>query len=188
MEFSEEGMTTISVVCPAEPAFINEPALFPWYGIRTKSNFEKVTARALASKGYEQYLPLYRMRTGRSDHAVEIESPLFRGYVFCRFDFNRRLPILITPGVISVITMGTQAAVVPESEIEAIRAALRSGLPVEPCAFIREGQHIRIDRGPLEGVEGILVKKKSNCRIVISAMMLQRSISVELDGNWISKV
>lgn len=181
-------MTTLPVVCPEEPVFINEALLFPWYGIRTKSNFEKVTARALAGKGYEQYLPLYRTRSARSAHAVEGELPLFPGYVFCRFDFNKRLPILITPGVISVISMGAPPASIPESEIEAIRAALRSGLAVEPCAFLREGEHIRIDRGPLEGVEGILVKKKSKCRIVISAMMLQRSISVELDGSWISKV
>jgi transcription antitermination factor NusG len=158
----------------------------PWYGIRTKSNHERVAAVVLQSKGYEQYLPVYRRRRRWSDRIVETDRPLFPGYVFCRFDARKRLPIVSTPGVVSVVGFGSEPAPISDSEIEAVRAILRSGLAAEPCPFLREGQRIRVRRGSLEGLEGILLKKKSDWRIVVSVAMLQRSVAVEIDREWIT--
>jgi transcription antitermination factor NusG len=156
----------------------------PWYGVRTRSNHERVAALVLRGKGYDPYLPLYSLRRRRADDTVvESELPLFPGYVFCRFDAKKRLPILMTTGVISVVGFGKEPAPIPDEEIEAITAVLRSGLPAEPCAYLREGQRVRVTNGSLDGVEGILVKKKSQLRMVVSVTMLQRSISVEIDGD-----
>lgn len=156
----------------------------PWYGIRTRSNYEKVTEIALRGKGYEPYLPLYSRRRRRADDVmVETELPLFPGYVFCRFESQKRLPILMTTGVVSVLGFGKEPAPIPDDEIEAIKAVLRSGLPSEPCGYLREGQRVRVTHGSLEGVEGILLKKKNQFRMVVSVTMLQRSISVEIDGD-----
>jgi transcriptional antiterminator NusG len=156
---------------------------FPWYGIRTRSNHERVAATVLTGKGYEPYLPVYRLRRRRADAVVESEHPLFPGYVFCRFDVKTRLPILTTTGVISVLGFGKEPVAIPDEEIEAVKAVLRSGLPAEPCAYLREGQRVRVTHGSLDGMEGILVKKKNQLRMVISVSMLQRSISVEIDGD-----
>lgn len=160
----------------------------PWYGIRTKPKHERVAASSLASKGYEQYLPVYRSRRRWSDRVVEMDQPLFPGYVFCRFDAKRRLPIISTPAVVSVVGFGPEPAPIADSEISAIQAVLRSGLAVEPCPFLREGQRIRVNRGSLEGLEGILLKKKSEWRMVVSVVMLQRSVSVEIDREWIHAI
>ena len=154
---------------------------FPWFGIRTRSNHEKVAATLLRAKGYDPYLPLYRRRRSGADGKGESEHPLFPGYVFCRFDVKKRLPILATTGVISLVGFGKEPAAIPDEEIEAIKAVLLSGLPAEPCAYLREGQRVRVNNGSLEGVEGILVIKKSQCRMIVSVTMLQRSISVEID-------
>jgi transcription antitermination factor NusG len=156
---------------------------FPWYGIRTRSNHEKVASTVLRGKGYDPYLPLYRLQRSRPNAQGEGEHPLFPGYVFCRFDVKKRLPILMTTGVISVLGFGKEPAAIPDEEIEAVKAVLRSGLPAEPCAYLREGQRVRVKDGSLDGVEGILVKKKNQCRMVVSVTMLQRSISVEIDGD-----
>lgn len=156
---------------------------FPWYGIRTRSNHEKVAATVLSGKGYEPYLPLYRLRHRRAETVVESEHPLFPGYVFCRFDVKKRLPILMTTGVISVLGFGKEPAAIPDEEIEAVKAVLRSGVSAEPCAYLREGQRVRVNTGSLDGVEGILVKKKNQFRMVVSVTMLQRSISVEIDAD-----
>jgi transcription termination/antitermination protein NusG len=161
---------------------------FPWYGIRTRSNHERVAALVLKGKGYEPYLPAYRLNRRRGDVLVESDHPLFPGYVFCRFDVKKRLPILMTTGVISILGCGREPLSIPEEEMEAVRIALESGLPVEPCAYLREGQRIRVTRGSLEGVEGILVKKKNELRMVISVTLLQRSISVEIDGDRLAPV
>lgn len=158
----------------------------PWYGIRTKSNHEKVAAVVLENKGYEQFLPTYRTRRRWSDRTVETDQPLFPGYVFCRFDAKRRLPILTIPGVVAVVGCGREPVPIDDTEIEAIQAVLRSGLATEPCPYLREGQRVRVNRGALGGLEGILINKKTQWRMVISLTMLQRSVSVEIDREWLS--
>jgi transcription antitermination factor NusG len=161
---------------------------FPWYSIRTLSNHERVAAILLRGKGYEPYLPLYRLLRRRARVLVESEFPLFPGYLFCRFDVMKRLPILMTTGVISVVGFGKEPVAIPDDEIEAVKAVLHSGLPAEPCPYLREGQRVRVRHGSLDGVEGILVKKKNQFRMVISVTMLQRSISVEIDGDRLAAV
>jgi transcription antitermination factor NusG len=156
---------------------------FPWYGIRTRSNHENVAVTVLSGKGYQPYLPLYRVRRRRADSVVEAELPLFPGYLFCRFDAKKRLPVLMSTGVISVLGIGKEPMPIPDEEIEAVKAVLRSGLPSEPCAYLREGQRVRVAYGALGGVEGILVKKKNGSRMIVSVTMLQRSIAVEIDGD-----
>ena|ERR1700733_2512162 len=175
-----------SISGPIEPSSPVEP--FPWYGIRTRSNHEKVAASVLRGKGYDPYLPLYRLQRSRPEAQGQGEHPLFPGYVFCRFDAKKRLPILMTTGVMSVLGFGKEPAAIPDEEIEAVRAVLRSGLPAEPCAYLREGQRVRIRDGSLDGVEGILVKKKNQYRMVVSVTMLQRSISVEIDSDRLAAI
>jgi transcription antitermination factor NusG len=169
--------------------FLERPAdhfgQHPWYAIRTRSNHEKITAMGLKGKGYEPYLPTYHVHRRRAERIIKSDHPLFPGYVFCCFDVKKRLPILITTGVVSIVGFGGEPAPIPDHEIEAVRAALRSGLPSEPCPYLREGQRIRVMGGSLEGVEGILLKKKNQLRMVISVSMLQRSISVEIDHDQI---
>jgi len=164
------------------------PDPMPWFGLHTRSNHEKVTATVLSHKGYEHYLPTYKSKKRWSDRVVESERPLFPGYVFCRFDPKVRLPILTTPGVISVVGFGNDPAPIDNSEIEAVQAVINSGLHAEPCAFLREGQRIRVTQGSLSGLEGLLVRKKSEWRMVVSVAMLQRSISVEIDREWIDAI
>jgi transcription antitermination factor NusG len=156
-----------------------------WYALRIRPNHERLSAAALGAKGYEQYLPVFRSRRRWSDRVIDIEQPLFPGYIFCRFDAKKRLPILTSPGVVSVVGFGNEPVPIPESEIQAVQAILRSGLGAEPCPFLREGQRIRIRRGAFEGMEGILLKKKSEWRIVVSISLLQRSVSVEIDRHEI---
>lgn len=174
---------------PPLPVYSPDTATpLPWYGVRTRSNHEKMAAVSLANKGFDQYLPTYRSRRRWSDRTVETEQPLFPGYVFCRFDAKKRLPIITTPGVVSVVGFGTEPAPIDDAEIEAVQMILRSGLATEPCPFLREGQRIRVKRGSLEGLEGLLIKKKNDWRIVVSVNLLQRSVTVEIDRDWITTV
>lgn len=160
-----------------------------WYGIRTRSNCEKVAATALESKTYETYMPTYRSRRKWSDRTIEIERPLFPGYVFCRLNLGERLlPILTTPGVVSLIGFGSEPAAIPDTEIEAVKRMQQSACGAEPYPFVTEGERIRITGGSLKGLEGIVLKKRNVWRMIVSVMLLQRSISIEIDRESISRI
>jgi len=152
-----------------------------WYALQVRTRFEKVVARNLQGKGYEEFLPVYRRTSRWSDRTKKIELPLFPGYVFCRFDPSDRLPILTIPGVIAVVGFGKKIVPVDDSELNAIRALSKSGTHYEPWPFLEAGQRVRVDEGPLAGIEGIVMEFKNRCRLVISLNILQRSVAVEID-------
>jgi transcription antitermination factor NusG len=161
---------------------------FPWYALQVRPRFEKVIAAALLNKGYEGFLPLYSHRSRWSDRTKEIQLPLFPGYLFCRFDINKRLPILITPGVMHVVGIGKTPHPVDEGEIAALQAVVISGLHAEPRSYLNLGEKVRIEVGPLAGVEGILIAAKGANRLVISVSLLQRSVSLEINESWVRPV
>lgn len=111
-----------------------------------------------------------------------LSLPLFPCYVFVRGVEDRRLPVLTTPGVHMIISRGEAIATVPEEEIEAIRRTLEGNFRVEPHPFLRCGERVRVVRGSLKGVEGILTRKKNVYRLVLSVEMLTQSVSVEIDA------
>jgi transcription antitermination factor NusG len=160
----------------------------PWYGIRTRSNCERLVAGALENRGLRTFLPLVRARRGQSHCPMESMNPLFPGYVFCRFDLRRRVPVLSAPGVVSIIGFGKEPAAIPEVEIEAVQALMKSRLPFQGCAYLTNGQRVRIRCGALQGIEGILVKKLNEWRLVVSVALLQRSVEVEVNSAWVSVV
>jgi len=161
-----------------------ETANQPWYALRVKSRFENAVASHLTARGFESFLPMYKSRRRWSDRVRELEVPLFSSYVFCRFDPLNRLPVVSVPGIVHVVSIGKVPMPVEQAEIEAIQAAVHSGLHHEPCSYFHVGQRVRIEQGPLNGVEGILLNFKGNQRLVLSITLLQRSMAVQIDEAW----
>ncbi|MCC7176737.1 MAG: UpxY family transcription antiterminator [Bryobacterales bacterium] len=159
-----------------------------WFAVTVKPNHEKAAAQSLECKGWEAFLPLYRARRRWSDRVKELDLPLFAGYVFCRFARAERGQVLATPAVTSVVGFGNQPAAVPEVEIDSVRTLAASGLALSPWPFPRVGERVRIEYGPLAGVEGILAQLKDAWRVVVSVELLQRSVAAEVDRAAISRV
>jgi len=166
------------------PAFDSEH----WFAVRVKSRAEKVVAMMARNKGFEEFLPLYQSRRQWSDRTKSVEMPLFPGYVFCRLNAERRLPVLTIPGVLHFVGIGKTPMPVDEHEIAAIRKAVESGLAAEPWPFLQVGQRVRLDRGPLAGVEGILVEAQKQQRLVVSVTLLQRSVAVGIERHWVTPI
>lgn len=158
---------------------------YPWFAIRVRSNCEKVAALHLRERGYERFSPCYRVEAQWSDRKKDVNRFLFPGYVFCRLDPNNRLPVLSAPGVVGLVGFGKTPAVIPDEEIERIQCLVDSGLLVKPWPFLEVGQRVLIERGPLTGMEGILVEEKAECRLVLSINLLRRSVAAEVDRGWI---
>jgi transcription antitermination factor NusG len=164
----------------------NEDRRAPWYALHVKPRHEKKTVRALESKGVEHFLPLYKTRRRWSDRYKSVELPLFPGYVFSRFEPRCRVPILAIPGVLYVVGAGGAFLPVEDSEIAALQSIVRSGLPAHPWPFLQTGQAIRIDGGPLCGLSGRLLEFKGAHRLVVSVALLQRSVAVEVESEWVT--
>jgi len=136
----------------------------------------------LTTKGFEVFLPLFESTRRWKDQRKVLSLPLFPCYVFVRGAIERRLPVLTTPGVHMIISRGERVATVPEHEIDAIRRTVEGHFQVEPHPFLRCGERVRVVRGSLDGVEGVLTRKKNLYRLVISVEMLAQSVAVEIDA------
>jgi transcription antitermination factor NusG len=156
-----------------------------WYAVRVKSNRERVTTQALRGKGLEVFLPVYHNAKGRSRPCQAIEVPVFAGYVFSRFDPHNRLPILTTPGVVHIVGIGNVPEPVDPDEMEAVFEIAKSGLKVSPHPYLAAGQKVRLESGPLRGAIGTVLQEKDGDRLIVSVSLLQRSIAVVVDPQWI---
>jgi transcription antitermination factor NusG len=162
-----------------------DPPPHPWFALRVRSNHERLTSAHLRERGFEEFSPSFKTERRWSDRKKEIDQFLFPGYVFCRFNLQDRLPVLTAPGVVDLVGFGKIPSPIPDHEIESVRRMVQSGLLVMPWPFLELGHRVLIERGPLAGVEGILDEVKGRCRLVVSVNLLQRSVSAEVDRNWV---
>jgi transcription antitermination factor NusG len=159
-----------------------ETSVVSWFALQVRGRQEFNISENLGSNGYEWFLPLYKSSKRWSDRIKQVDSPLFPGYVFCRFNPLDRLPILKIPGVIQIVGFNRQLVAVDEDEIRAIQALVASGIPNRPCPYLEVGDKVRIESGPLRGLEGLLVEFQGNHQLVLSVTLLQRSVAVKIDS------
>jgi transcription antitermination factor NusG len=154
-----------------------------WFVAHTSANHEKRVTQQLLERSVEHFLPLYETVRRWKDRRMKLQLPLFPGYVFVRLPLRDRLKVLQVHGVARLVAFNGQPAVLPDREIEALRVSLTSQLRTEPHPYLTIGRRVRVKRGPLEGVEGFLIRKKNACRVVLSLDLIMRSASVEVDGS-----
>ena len=161
---------------------------FAWHVLYTRHQHEKAIAHALSNKGLDVFLPLYPATHAWKDRNKQLLLPLFPCYVFLRGGLERRLDITSTPGIHMLITSGGQPAVIPDEEISAVRQLVEKAHRVEPHPFLRSGDLVRVTSGPLMGVEGILVRKKTQFRLVVSVEILGKSAAAEVDASMVERI
>jgi transcription antitermination factor NusG len=161
---------------------------FSWFALHVRTRYEERVACFLEGKGYELFLPRHTCKKRWSDRIKTVETPLFPGYVFCKFDPLDRLPILKTPGVIQIAGYNRAPVPVEESEVAAIQALVSSGLPNQPWPFLEVGDRVHIESGPLRGHEGILIEFRGSHRLVLSVTLLHRAVAVEIDSASVESI
>jgi transcription antitermination factor NusG len=183
---------TVREPCPEDP-YLEEACLEDdrgqWFALTVKYQHERRVEGVLCASGVDTFLPLYRARRQWSDRVKDLDAPLFPGYVFGRFLLRDRARIVNTPGVARIVGFAGVPAPVAEQEIEGVRAALASKLPVGPWPhLLKVGSRVRIERGPLRGIEGTLLREGSCLRLVLGVELLQRSLAVEVDAEMIGPI
>jgi transcription antitermination factor NusG len=154
----------------------------PWWALYTRHQHERTVADMLAAKSFEVFLPLYETVRRWKDRKKTISLPLFPCYLFVRGGLDRKLQVVTTPGIHMILNRGDRVATIPQQEIDAIQRAVEGSYRIEPHPFLKCGMRVRVVRGALEGVEGILVRKKNMCRLILSVDMLAQAVAVEVHG------
>ena len=161
--------------------------VYPWFAVWVRARHEKSVARALTGKGYSPFLPLYAS-TRRSAGTAPSMLPLFPGYVFCRFDPEHSLTILQVSGVASIVSAGNELLPIEEQEMTSLQLIVDSGSIAQPWPYLAAGQRVRIDKGPLRGIEGVFVHESDYSGLVVSITLLQRSLRLEVSRDMVTPV
>jgi len=156
-----------------------------WFALKVRARAELTASDLLLNRGFEVFCPTYRDHRKYSDRIKKVEAALFPGYVFCRLDWSNRLPVLSVPNVEYIVGFGPQPSPADPVEIEAIQTLVRSGVLCRPHPFLRVGQRVRLQSGPLANIEGILIGDRGSHRLVVSVDLLQRSIAAEVDSAFV---
>jgi transcription antitermination factor NusG len=150
-----------------------------WYAAYTVANHEKRVAEQLSLRKVGHFLPLYSSVRRWKDRHVQLQLPLFPGYVFVQIALRDRLQVLEAPGVARLVGFAGSPTALPESEIEALKAGLEGGMHAVPHPYLKVGRRVRIIAGPLAGLTGILLRRQGKSRVAISIDLIQRSIVVD---------
>ncbi len=167
-----------------DPA-VSEQQYIGWHVLWTRSNFEQLVHDQLAAKGFDVFLPTINAWARRGGARLLSRVPLFQGYLFVHHAMDKAsyLEVTKTKGLVRLLgERWDRLEVVPDGDIEAIQRILQTRLPILPYPYLREGQRVRITRGPMADVEGILVRSNPNKGLlVISIDLLRRSVAVQVD-------
>jgi len=159
-----------------------------WYAVYTCANHEKHVAAELHARTVEHFLPLYRSVRRWKDRRVTLDLPLFPGYVFVRLALRDRLRVVQIPSVVRLVGFGGLPTALPDTEMDIMRSGLSQSLRAEPHPFLTVGRRVRISGGPFARLEGVLKRKKSILRVVVSLELIQRSVAVEVSAEDIEPV
>src|SRR5262245_27340884 len=170
-------MSILSIAGPGGP--------WRWYAVHTRSNCEKRVAAELSVRNIDSYLPVFREEHRWKDRNKLVELPLFPGYVFVRLvdTTQSRLTVLKIEGAVRILGQGDRIEPVADEEIEALRQLLKSNARCLAHPLLRAGAWVRVKRGALKDLEGLLVRVKNQTRLVLSITLLSQSVSTEIDAS-----
>lgn len=156
-----------------------------WFAAQVWAGRERASADHLRCRGYDVLLPEYCEYRRWSDRVKKTDKALFTGYVFCRLNGDVFGKVLTAPYVIRIVGDGEGPLPISDDEIDAIQRLVKAGVQSEPYPYLRMGERVRIAAGPLTGTEGVLLRAKGRHRLVLSISLLQRSVALEVDADWL---
>ena len=156
-----------------------------WYAVCVRHQNEQHVERVLEYQGWETLVPRYRKRRQWSDRVKEIDAALFAGFVFCRFAVGERMRVEDTPGVLRIVSFSGAPAAIDLREMEEIRLMASARVALSPWPYLKAGDRVRVERGPLKGLEGTLLRTPDGARLVVGVELLQRAIACQLDPDMV---
>jgi len=176
-------VTELGLNLHAQPAIAWLGQHSQWYAVQTRSNFEKRVTGELTAKGIRCFLPTFRETHRWKDRKKVIDIPFFPGYSFVRIPDHDsfRLQVLRTDGAVRILGSGGRMDPIPDIEIDSLQCLVAANVPACSHPFLREGAWVRVKRGPLQGLEGRLVRFKNETRLLVSVEILCQSVAADVD-------
>lgn len=176
----------IQSITPALDAFVDQGPVNPWYALRIRQGSEPTVVEALQSRGFKPYCPTQKERRRYSDRMKIVDKPIFPGYVFCAFNVQKKLPVVSCPGVDYIVGFAGTPTAIPQIQMENVRRMVEAGATA--IEHFAPGDRVRVMHGPLEGVEGILVREPRGSRLVVSIELLNRAASLYITQDQTSLI
>jgi len=181
MSFAQSRLPELS----AAPVTTDSPR---WYAAYTYPQHEKAVAEQLETRSVETFLPTLSSRRQWKDRRVEIARPLFPGYVFTRIALADRIKVVSIPSVVRILSFNGQPAEISDQEIESVRLCVGGGVALESHPVPEVGERVRVTSGAFEGVEGIVVDRKSKCKLIVSISLIHQAVALEIDSNQLESL
>ena len=158
----------------------------PWFAVYITCRHEKRVAQHMQQREIEHFLPLFvTRRKWRDGSKVLLELPLFPCYIFVRMQRAERSKVLSVPGALAIVNgTGGEAAPIPDVAILALRQGIATGR-VEPHSLLTVGQRVRVHSGPFAGMSGIVARKKSSFRVVLTLQQIMQSVAIEVEEDQV---
>jgi transcription antitermination factor NusG len=154
-----------------------------WFAVFTVPQNEQSTARHLEMLRIEFFLPTYAtVRVWRNRQRKMIMQPLFPNYLFVHISPRERGRVLGSPGVLQIVGTRQHPLPLDNSEIDFLKAYCRMKR-IEPFRELVVGEPVRIRSGALKGCKGVLVRRNSNLRFVLTLEMINQNAAIEVDAN-----
>lgn len=157
-----------------------------WYALQVSARQEITVALALRELNIAEFMPAHvSNKAGTSP--VDINKPLFPGYVFCRLDLQLGPKLYTIPGVRRIVGYGPKPIAIPDIEIEAVRVLTATRLPLQTSTALVPGEQVVVTDGPFRGLKGIVISTNKARQFVIQLPLLNRSVGVELPSECVTK-
>jgi transcription elongation factor/antiterminator RfaH len=154
-----------------------------WIAIYTKPRHEQVVVNELNKKNINSYCPMFKERRQWSDRKKWVHFPLFRSYVFANIELKESIYVLQTIGVTSIVKFQKKVSIIPDQVIKNIKNIIESDFKVEKADFFIKGDEVIVTRGPLKGLDGIVLDKKGDSKIIMKIEAIKQALSVEITSD-----
>ncbi len=178
------------------PILSEEPSLYPdtlfsdmdirdestgrqWWVLYTKARQEKAVSRDLLGAEIPFYLPLVKKNSVSRGRAVTSHIPLFPGYVFLYGSEHERVRSLTTNRISRILTIDDPGQLV--HDLSQLQQLITAEAPLTVESRLNPGNRVRVLHGPFAGIEGEIVTRRGQTRLLVSIDFLQRGASVEID-------
>jgi transcription antitermination factor NusG len=168
--------------------YVPEPR---WYAVHVRSRHEFQVTDRLNMKGMETFLPSVERLRKWKDRKKLIEFPLFPGYIFVHTtkESKNLLSVLKVKGVVRMLsTIPGEPDPIPDDQILSLKTLVDNKEDLDPYPYLSEGQRVTIIKGPLAGVEGILVEKLDKHILVLSVDVLRQGVALTINAADVEKI